>query len=78
MIPDDVYHDGMRRRQEIRETRPLADRLGAVSFRTAFTEDDRAFMERCPRFGQRTGQSHPLRYSGVTSDHAENPRHEYQ
>jgi uncharacterized protein len=36
----------MRRLQDLRETRPLADRLGQVTVRTAFTEEDRAFIER--------------------------------
>jgi len=50
-MPDDpMYHDGMRRLQEVRETRPLADRLEQVTVRAAFTEEDRAFIERCPMF----------------------------
>jgi predicted pyridoxine 5'-phosphate oxidase superfamily flavin-nucleotide-binding protein len=50
MAADDMYHDGMRRLQDIRETRPLADRLNEVTVRTAFTEEDRAFIQRCPMF----------------------------
>lgn len=42
-----MYHDGMRRLQEARETRPLADRLEQVIVRPAFTDEDRAFIERC-------------------------------
>ena len=45
-----MYHDGMRRLQDARETRPLADRLEQVTVRTALTEEDRAFIERCPMF----------------------------
>lgn len=45
---DDLYHDGMRRLQDLRETRPLADRLNQVTVRTAFTDEDRAFIQRCP------------------------------
>ena len=45
-----LYHDGMRQLQDRRETRALADRLQQVSVRTAFTADDRAFIERCPMF----------------------------
>jgi len=48
--PDAMYHDGMRRLQDARETRPLADRLEQVTVRTALTDDDRAFIARCPMF----------------------------
>jgi uncharacterized protein len=47
---DPFYHDGMRQLQDVRLTRPLADRLRQVTVRTAFTEDDRAFIERCALF----------------------------
>jgi predicted pyridoxine 5'-phosphate oxidase superfamily flavin-nucleotide-binding protein len=50
MADSDMYHDGMRRLQDIRETRPIADRLNEVTVRNAFTEDDRAFIQRCPMF----------------------------
>ena len=50
MPVDNMYHDGMRRLQDARETRPLADRLNQVTVRTAFTDDDRAFIQRCPMF----------------------------
>ena len=43
-----MYHDGMRQLQDVRETRPLADRLEQVTVRTAFTGEDRAFIQRCP------------------------------
>jgi predicted pyridoxine 5'-phosphate oxidase superfamily flavin-nucleotide-binding protein len=43
-----LYHDGMRRLQDVRETRALADRLRQVTSRQAFTAEDRAFIERCP------------------------------
>lgn len=39
-----MYHDGMRRLQDLRETRPLADRLEKVTVRTAFTVEDREFI----------------------------------
>jgi uncharacterized protein len=48
MTEDPMYHDGMRRLQDARETRPLADRLQQVTVRTAFTDEDRAFIERAP------------------------------
>lgn len=50
MSVDPMYHDGMRRLQDIRETRPLADRLEQVTVRTEFTEEDRAFIQCCPMF----------------------------
>jgi uncharacterized protein len=45
-----MYHDGMRRLQDARDSRALADRLEQVTVRTALTEDDRAFIARCPMF----------------------------
>jgi predicted pyridoxine 5'-phosphate oxidase superfamily flavin-nucleotide-binding protein len=39
-----TYHEGMRRLQDIRETRPIADRLQEVTMRSAFTAADRAFI----------------------------------
>lgn len=50
MADDPMYHDGMRRLQDARETRPLADRLEQVTVRATFTDDDRAFNRRCPMF----------------------------
>ena len=50
MADDQMYHDGMRRLQGVRETQPLADRLEQVTVRAAFTEDDRAFIQRCAMF----------------------------
>ena len=47
MDNDPMYHDGMRRLQDARETRPLADRLEQVTVRKAFTDEDRAFIARC-------------------------------
>jgi uncharacterized protein len=45
-----MYHQGMRRLQDVRETRPLADRLEQVTVRAAFTDQDRAFIQRCAMF----------------------------
>jgi predicted pyridoxine 5'-phosphate oxidase superfamily flavin-nucleotide-binding protein len=42
---DDAYHAGMRELQDRFDTRRLADRLDDRLGRTAFTEDDRAFIE---------------------------------
>jgi predicted pyridoxine 5'-phosphate oxidase superfamily flavin-nucleotide-binding protein len=50
MPVDSLYHDGMRQLQDARETRPIADRLNQVTVRTAFTEEDRAFIQRCAMF----------------------------
>jgi len=50
MAVDPIYHEGMRRLQDARETRPIADRLQQVTVRSAFTDEDRAFIERCPMF----------------------------
>jgi hypothetical protein len=45
-----TYHDGMRRLQDLRETRALADRLEKVTMRGAFTEEDKAFIQRSRMF----------------------------
>jgi uncharacterized protein len=45
-----TYHDGMRSLQDQRETRALADRLEKVTMRSAFTEDDKAFIARSRMF----------------------------
>lgn len=45
-----TYHGGMRRLQDLRETRALADRLEKVTMRSAFTDDDKAFIQRCRMF----------------------------
>jgi uncharacterized protein len=45
-----AYHDGMRRLQDLRETRALADRLEKVTMRNAFTDEDKAFIARCRMF----------------------------
>ena len=37
-----TYHDGMRRLQDLRETRALADRLEKVTMRSVFTERTKA------------------------------------
>lgn len=50
MLADPMYHDGMRRLQDARETRAIADRLTEVTVRTEFTDDDRAFIESRPLF----------------------------
>jgi predicted pyridoxine 5'-phosphate oxidase superfamily flavin-nucleotide-binding protein len=52
-----MYHEGMRRLQDLRETRRLADRLEQVTVRHAFTDEDRAFIGRCPMFFLATADS---------------------
>jgi uncharacterized protein len=44
------YHDGMRALQDARDTRGIADRLAQVTLRTAFTDEDRAFIQGCAMF----------------------------
>jgi uncharacterized protein len=45
-----TYHEGMRQLQDLRETRALADRLEKVTMRAAFTDEDKAFIQRCRMF----------------------------
>jgi predicted pyridoxine 5'-phosphate oxidase superfamily flavin-nucleotide-binding protein len=45
-----TYHDGMRQLQDLRDTRALADRLEKVTMRSAFTDDDQAFIRRSRMF----------------------------
>ena len=47
MADDSFYHGGMRELQDARDTRPIADRLTEVTLRSAFTAEDRAFIEKC-------------------------------
>ena len=48
--PEPAYHEGMRQLQDRCDTRLLADRLDEKLSRTAFTSDDRAFIESRPLF----------------------------
>jgi predicted pyridoxine 5'-phosphate oxidase superfamily flavin-nucleotide-binding protein len=50
MADEPFYHDGMRRLQDARDTRRIADRLEQVTVRAAFTDEDRAFIGRCSMF----------------------------
>jgi len=45
-----MYHDGNRRLQDRFDSRRIADRLEEKLTRTAFTEDDKAFIESVPCF----------------------------
>src|SRR5436305_12793519 len=47
---DPAYHPGMRQLQDRCDTRRLADRLDEKLARTAFTAEDRAFIESRPLF----------------------------
>ena len=49
-MDDTVYHSGMRELQDARDTRRIADRLAAVTLRSAFTDEDRAFIARSSMF----------------------------
>ena len=55
-----LYHDGNRALQDEFGSRPLADRLESFA-RTAFTDDDRAYIESCIYFFLATAdaQGHP-------------------
>jgi hypothetical protein len=57
-VDNSLYHDGMRRLQDLRETRPLADRLNQVTVRAVLTDEDRAFIQRCPMFFIATADAH--------------------
>lgn len=50
MSDNPMYHEGMRRLQDVRDTRRLADRLENTIVRTSFSEEDRAFIARCAMF----------------------------
>lgn len=50
MAASSTYHEGMRRLQDARGTRALADRLEQVNDHQEFIDRDRAFIERCPMF----------------------------
>ena len=52
-----MYHDGMRRLQDARETRGIADRLEQLTVHTAFTDGDRVFIEGCSMFFIATADS---------------------
>lgn len=43
-----MFHDGMRKLQDMRETRRIADRLEQVIVHQSFTDSDRAFIQQCP------------------------------
>ncbi len=46
----EVYHEGQRRLQDRFESRRIADRLAEITLRTAFTDDDKPFIESAPFF----------------------------
>ncbi|MBI1211754.1 MAG: pyridoxamine 5'-phosphate oxidase family protein [Alphaproteobacteria bacterium] len=56
-----LYHEGNRRLQDQFESRRIADRLAEVTLRTAFTDDDKAFIESAPFFFLATAdaEGHP-------------------
>lgn len=61
MACDSIYHDGMRHRQNARETRPIAGRLRQVTVRSASSDEGRAFIERAPMFFIATAEVLPAR-----------------
>jgi predicted pyridoxine 5'-phosphate oxidase superfamily flavin-nucleotide-binding protein len=50
MADTGVYHSGMRELQDARDTRRIADRLAEVTLRSAFTDEDRAFIAKSRMF----------------------------
>lgn len=50
MADDAMYHEGSRQLQDRFGSRRIADRLEQVTLHTAFTADDRAFIEGCAMF----------------------------
>src|SRR5688572_19707482 len=50
MSDKNVYHEGMRELQDLRDTRRIADRLSEVTLRPRFTDEDRAFIQRSHMF----------------------------
>ena len=52
------YHDGARALQDRFDTRRLADRLAERLWRTAFTPEDKAFVESRPMFFLATADAH--------------------
>ncbi len=58
MGAESIYHDGMRRLQDARETRKLADRLEAKIVHPVFTAEDRQFVERCSMVFVATADAH--------------------
>ena len=50
MTPVSWYHAGSRSLQDQFDSRRIADRLAEVQLHTAFTDEDRAFIERSPMF----------------------------
>jgi predicted pyridoxine 5'-phosphate oxidase superfamily flavin-nucleotide-binding protein len=48
MGKDSMFHAGMRKLQDLRDTRRVADRLEETIVHAAFSADDRTFIERCP------------------------------
>ena len=46
----DLYHAGARGLQDRFDSRRIADRLEEITVHDAFTDDDRAFIERCSMF----------------------------
>jgi predicted pyridoxine 5'-phosphate oxidase superfamily flavin-nucleotide-binding protein len=46
----DMYHGGARQLQDRFDSRRIADRLEQITVHDRFTDDDRAFIERCSMF----------------------------
>jgi len=48
MADDSMFHDGMRKLQDLRDTRRIADRLEEKIVHSTFSDDDRTFIQGCP------------------------------
>lgn len=53
-----MYHEGMRRLQDARDTRRLADRLEETIVRSDFSAEDKAFIRGCAMFFVATADAH--------------------
>ncbi len=61
MESDSIFHDGMRKLQDARDSRRIADRLEQVIVHASFTDSDRRFIHQCPMVFVATADSngHP-------------------
>lgn len=53
-----TYHEGMRRLQDVRDTRRLADRLEQKTVHDTFDDEDRDFIEQCSMVFVATADAH--------------------
>jgi len=58
MSNESFFHEGMRQLQDARETRQIADRLDEKIVHSTFTDDNRAFIQRCAMVFVATADAH--------------------